>query len=186
MTQEQRHQEAAELYQLALEKRRSAETELRYAQALQRSNQTTKAIEVMESARSTYPNNLQITFALALAYQQADRQEEARSTYELVLEDQPDNVIALNNLAWLYQQAGDPRALEIAKRAYELRPDSGAVADTYGWILFNAGQEKESVAILEKAHQAQPESNEIALHLAEAYKAVGEQEKAKEILEQFK
>ncbi|AKV98546.1 hypothetical protein ACP86_21835 [Marinobacter sp. CP1] len=186
MTQEQRHQEAAELYQLALEKRRSAETELRYAQALQRSNQTTKAIEVMESARSTYPNNLQITFALALAYQQADRQEEARSTYELVLEDQPDNVIALNNLAWLYQQAGDPRALEIAKRAYELRPDSGAVADTYGWILFNAGQEKESVAILEKAHQAQPESNEIALHLAEAYKAVGEQEKAKEILEKFK
>ena len=185
MSREQRHQEAAELYQLALEKNSTPENELRYAQALQRAGQSTKAVEVIESAQNTYPNNRQLTFALALAYQQAERHEEAISSYEALIGDQPNNVVALNNLAWLYQQAGDARALEIAKRAYELRPDSGAVADTFGWILFNAGQKQESVAILEKAHQADPDSNEIALHLAEAYKAAGQQEKAKEILEKF-
>lgn len=185
MTGEERYQEAAELYQLALEKQESVDIELRYARALQSADQTIKAIEALESAQTRYPDNTQVTFVLALAYQQAERTAEAREAYETILQSQPNNVIALNNLAWLYQQEDDPRALEVAKQAYDLRSDSGAVADTYGWILFKAGQHEESVPILEKAHAAAPESDEIGLHLAEAYKAVGEQDKAKAILEKF-
>jgi len=185
MAGDHRYQEAAELYQLALEKQDSANLALRYARALRSAGQATKAIEAMESAQSRYPDNRQITFALALAYQEADRQNEAKEAYEKIIEAQPNNVIAINNLAWLYQQDEDPRAIEVAKRAYELRSDSGAVADTFGWILFKEGQHNESVPILEKAHAADPESAEIGLHLADAYKAVGEQAKAKAILEKF-
>ncbi|PHQ26338.1 hypothetical protein CLH62_01685 [Marinobacter guineae] len=183
MSGDQRYQEAAELYQLALEKQDNAAIQLRYAQALQRAGQSTKALEAMESAQSRYPDNRQITFALAIAYQEADRLGEAKEAYQTVIQTQPNNVIALNNLAWLYQQEEDPRALEVARKAFELKSDSAAVADTFGWILFKAGQHDESVPILEKAHAANPESTEIGLHLAEAYKAVGEQEKAKAILE---
>jgi putative PEP-CTERM system TPR-repeat lipoprotein len=185
MSADQRHREAAELYQLALEKQQNAATELRYAQELQKAGQTTKAIEAMETAQSQYPDNHQITFALALAYQQAGLSGEAAKAYETVIQSQPTNVIALNNLAWLYQQQENPRALEVAKQAYELGNKSAAVADTFGWIMFKQGQHEESIPILEKAHAANPESSEIGLHLAEAYKAIGEQDKAKAILEKF-
>lgn len=185
MSRERKHKEAAELYQLALQKQRTPETEVRYAQALQRSAQPAKAIAALEAAKAAFPDQIQITFALALAYQEADKLDEAITNYEELLETQPDNVIVLNNLAWLYQQTEDPRALEIAARAYELSPGSAAIADTYGWILFTTGRQADSLPILEKAHELEPGSEEIALHLAEAYKAAGEQGKAKAILEKI-
>ncbi|MEX0604315.1 MAG: tetratricopeptide repeat protein [Marinobacter sp.] len=185
MARESKYKEAAELYQLALQKQRTPETEVRYAQALQRSEQPTKAIQALEEAKVAFPGQTQITVMLALAHQEAGKFEKAISGYEELLEVQPENVVILNNLAWLYQQSEDPRALDIAERAFELSPESAAVADTYGWILFTTGQQAESLPILEKAHSLEPESEEIALHLAEAYKAAGEQDKAKAILEKI-
>lgn len=185
MSREGKYKEAAELYQLALQKQRTPETEVRYAQELQRSEQSAKAIEVLEAAKTAFPDQTQITFVLALAYQEADKIKEAKASYEELLKTQPENVIVLNNLAWLYQQSEDPRALDIAERAFELSPESAAVADTYGWILFTTGRQADSLPILEKAHELEPESEEIALHLAEAYKAAGEQGKAKAILEKI-
>ena len=97
----------------------------------------------------------------------------------------PNNVVALNNLAWIYHENGDDRAIELARRAYELSRDNGAVADTYGWILFKAGETKKSLPILEKALELKPDSQEIAMHLAEVYRASGRDSDAKRILEKF-
>ncbi len=185
MSREAKHKEAAELYELALQKQRTPDTEVRYAQALQRSEQPTKALETLEAAKSAFPGQAQITLMLALAYQETEQTDEAKANYEELLQTQPENVIALNNLAWLYQQAEDPRALAIAERAYELSPGASAVADTYGWILFTTGRQADSLPILQKAHELEPTSKEIALHLAEAYKAAGEQDKAKAVLEKI-
>ncbi|MBN14872.1 MAG: hypothetical protein CMJ15_06570, partial [Pelagibacterium sp.] len=68
---------------------------------------------------------------------------------------------------------------------YELSPGNAAVADTYGWIMLKAGNHEASVPILEKAHELQPESEEIALHLAEAYRSVGKNSAARKVLEKF-
>lgn len=92
--------------------------------------------------------------------------------YEKSLSLTPDNAVVLNNLAWLYQETADPKALETAKKAYELAPNSPAIMDTYGWILANNGEKKQAIAILEKAlalanEQVKPE---IEQHLATAKK----------------
>lgn len=88
----------------------------------------------------------------------------------------PDWVVNLNNLAWAYQQVNNPAALPTAKQAYELSPDSASIADTYGWILFGAGEIEESVAVLGKAAQLAPASAEIQQHLAQAQAALAEQQ----------
>ncbi|MDX1634503.1 MAG: tetratricopeptide repeat protein [Marinobacter sp.] len=185
MTREGRHKEAAEIYQLALEKEPSVATELRYAQALQRAGQPSKAIESLEAAQERYPGQPQVNLALALAHQEAGQADQAIQAYEALLEAEPNNVVALNNLAWMYQQANDDRAMPMAEKAYQLSPNSAAVADTYGWILFNAGKQQESLPVLEKAHGLEPNSEEIALHLVEAYKATGQDDKAKAVLEKM-
>ena len=55
--------------------------------------------------------------------------------YEAVVEQQPDNAIALNNLAWALGQLGDARAIGYAERALKVAPDSASVLDTAGTLL---------------------------------------------------
>jgi predicted Zn-dependent protease len=119
---------------------------------------------------------------LAIMEQQSGQAEAAAQTYSRLIELSPNNVVALNNLAWIYHEQNDDRAAELAGRAYELSPNNAAVADTYGWILFKAGKTEESLPILEKAHELQPDSQEIAMHLVEAYQAAGRDNEAKRIL----
>jgi cellulose synthase operon protein C len=179
------HKEAAELYQLGLELEQSAELEVAHARALIQSGQRTQAVEALESARQEFPRNPQILMNLAMLHQENDAPEKAIPPYEELLEVTPRNVVALNNLAWIYHQKGDDRAMELARQAYELNPDSAAIADTYGWILLQGGQPEESLPVLERAHELQPDSEEIAMHLAEAYRANGRDADAKRVLEKF-
>ncbi|WP_303286328.1 tetratricopeptide repeat protein [Marinobacter sp. SS8-8] len=182
---QEKYQEAAELYQLALEREQTAELELAYARSLARSGQSTKAIKSLENARQAFPRNPQVLMSLAVLYQENEAPDKAIPPYEELLEVTPQNVVALNNLAWIYHQQGDNRAMELARKAFELNSDNAAIADTYGWILFEAGQTEESLPVLEKAHELQPDSEEIAMHLVEAYRANGRDADAKRVLEKY-
>ncbi len=176
---------AAELYELALNKATSPDIYLRLAETLQKQEQRQKAIETLENGKGKYPKSSQLMLALALSYQNIDDMPKAIDAYKAVLNINPKNSTALNNLAWIYHESGDGQALELAQRAYDINPESAAIADTYGWILYKKGDHKESIPVLEKAHQLAPDSNEIAMHLADAYKAAGEEGKAKEVLKKL-
>ena len=186
LQQQGKHKQAADLYQLALEKQRTAELEVSYAQALTQDNQNAKALESLGAARERFPKSETLLTNLAILQQQSGDAESAAQTYSKLLEVAPNNVIALNNLAWIYHEQNDTRAIELAEKAYALSPESAAVVDTYGWILFKADKIDESLPILEKAHELQPDSQEIAMHLVEAYKSAGKSEDAKRVLEKLK
>ncbi len=87
---------------------------------------------------------------------------------ERIRENTPDNVTNLNNLAWAYQQVGDARAASVAAKAYQLAPDTAAVADTYGWILYQNGEREQAIELLERAVELDSSNAEIAAHLNEA------------------
>ncbi|MFE8071682.1 tetratricopeptide repeat protein [Marinobacteraceae bacterium S3BR75-40.1] len=179
------YSQAVELYQMARDKSDSPEATLKLSNALQKSGQEKKAIELLESAGKNFDSSPQVHLALAMAYQQNSEPKKAIPVYERLLELTPRNVVALNNLAWIYQEQDDPKAMDLAQKAYELSPKSAAVADTYGWILYQAGKVEDSVPVLENAHKLAPQAKEIALHLAEAYKANGQNDKAKEVLQKI-
>ena len=179
------HQQAAELYQLAISKGAGADSKLSLARSMERSGRVDDAVNVLETAIEQHPNHQGLLVTTAMLHQQNSNQGEAAKAYERVLDAYPQNPLALNNLAWIYFEQGDNRAGELSQRAYDLSPDSAAIADTHGWILFKSGNTQESLPILEKAHELAPDSQEIALHLAEAYRAVGRNTEAKRILEQL-
>jgi tetratricopeptide (TPR) repeat protein len=87
--------------------------------------------------------------------------------YEAVLEKLPNNVMALNNLGWIYFEKNDDRALPLLKKAVELAPNNAAVLDSYGWVLAKTGNKTEGLKYLEKAHELAPEEAEIKAHLEE-------------------
>ena len=90
----------------------------------------------------------------------------ARQGYETVIRLMPDNVIALNNLAWLLWQKKDSAALAMVERAYRIAPDHPAVLDTYGVILSESGKTDEGIRLMRKALAAAPNSHDLQLNLA--------------------
>lgn len=107
----------------------------------------------------------------------------AQAIYEFVHERAPSNVIALNNLAWIYAKKRDGRAPEFARQAYRLAP-SPQTADTLGWALMSDGDAKGALSYLKRAGAALPEDASIQYHLAVALKATGERDQARALLEQ--
>src|SRR5690606_6341830 len=111
------------------------------------------------------PNSANARFMQGVGKQQAGDYKGATAAYEAALERNPKDARALNNLAWLYFELGDKRALPTAEKAYALQPESAAVLDTYGWIQVKSGRKQDGLKLLQKAYELAPESTEIKQHL---------------------
>lgn len=111
------------------------------------------------------PNSAAASLYQAINYQQTMQKTKAISAYEKVLKVLPNNVLALNNLGWIYFEKEDKRSLPMLKKAAELAPENAAVLDSYGWVLAKSGQKQEGLKFLEKAHKLAPDHVEIKSHL---------------------
>jgi Tfp pilus assembly protein PilF len=93
--------------------------------------------------------------------------------------------VILNNLAWLYFEQGDARAVEHARRAYELAPARAEIADTYGWLLVQGGRNDEGIKVLEPVVRAPRSPPAARVHLAVALANQGDNARAQELLAQI-
>ncbi len=116
----------------------------------------------------------------------ADKQNKAAiEQYQAALQQNSKNILALNNLAWLYQQEKDPRALEYAEKANQLTPDNPVILDTLGWILVEQGNTTRGLPLLQKANSLAPKAAEIQYHLVLGLVKSGDKAKARKELEQL-
>lgn len=129
------------------------------------------------------PDDATIRSMLAESLQADGKNAEAIREYERVVASAPKNVFALNNLAVLYQQVGDKRATETAKRAYELVPGAPAIADTYGWILLQSGDTAEGLKLIRQAADNLKNVPEIQYHLGVALARTGDAAGSRKALE---
>ncbi len=63
--------------------------------------------------------------------------------FEKVLAEQPDNLLAMNNLAWLLKDSDNKRALKLAEAAYQRQPQSREIKDTLAQVLKARGGEED-------------------------------------------
>jgi Tfp pilus assembly protein PilF len=114
------------------------------------------------------------------------KRKEAVGKHEKALKLSPDYAPSLNNLAYLYAEGFGPldKAHEMAKRAREIAPKDGSVADTLGWLLFKKDKYEEALRYFEEALRYLPEEPTIHYHVGLAYLKVGNTDKSKSQLEQ--
>ncbi|MEQ1600220.1 MAG: PEP-CTERM system TPR-repeat protein PrsT [Methylophilaceae bacterium] len=116
----------------------------------------------------------------------ADKQNQAAiDQYLIILRQDPKNIPALNNLAWIYQQVKNPQALEYAEKANQLLPNNAGILDTLGWILIEQGNTTRGLPLLQKAITLAPESLEIRYHLAVGLANSGNKAEARKVLEKL-
>ncbi|MEM6710727.1 MAG: tetratricopeptide repeat protein [Pseudomonadota bacterium] len=110
-----------------------------------------------------------------IAYERTDRWPLAEADFLKALElfeDQPD---VLNYLAYTWVDRGEhlERSVSMLERAAEMRPDSGYIVDSLGWVYFRLGRFEEAVEQLELAVTLDPTQAVIHDHLGDAYWMVG-------------
>lgn len=132
-----------------------------------------------------HPNDVQALMYSAEQNLASKQYQPAATQLEYVLKLAPDNALALNNLAWTYQQLNNPKALETAEKAYSIAGNNPAVQDTLGSILIDKGDSKRAVELLQKAVGTMPENGDMQLHLAQAQVKSGDKASARKTLEKL-
>jgi putative PEP-CTERM system TPR-repeat lipoprotein len=176
--------EAIAAYKKAMELQPTSTLAVRYYVALDAAGKATDATALAASWSKQHPDDPAVPLFLAERSQARKNFPAAKSQYQHVLEIDPDNAVALNNLAWLLAEEKDPKALEFAERAHRVAPFNPNVLDTLGWTLARSGQAKRGVDLLRIATRLAPTQPEIRLHLAKALVDSGDKAGArKEIAE---
>ncbi len=96
-----------------------------------------------------------------------------------------DDVNALNALGYTLADRTDryQEALELISRAIAAQPNSAAIIDSYGWVLYRLGRKEEALVELRRAFTKQKDA-EIAAHLAEVLWALGQKDEARRFFEE--
>lgn len=150
-----------------------------------------RSAEVLENALAYEKHEspawllVQAYITRAMAYDRLREQLKSISAYRDVLRIDPENALALNNLAYLYAERGESldEAMEYAAKAVDAEPDNPVFLDTLGWLYYKTGNYQKAREIIEKALAGKPDEPEIYEHLAEIYSALGDEVKAKEYME---
>jgi putative PEP-CTERM system TPR-repeat lipoprotein len=143
-----------------------------------------QALDLLHSANRRFPRDLTLRAALAELALSQGRWETAQEQYEYIVQHSAQDATALNNLAGVYAQLGDPRALQVARRAVRAEPKSAAARDTLGWILVRARSYAEALTHLRNAAALAPTDSEIRYHLAVVLERLGKSAEARRELEQ--
>ena len=165
---------------------RSAETELRASaqlmpqsplphfalgDLLSRTGRLDTAISEYEAAAKLDPKSGAPYVLVAMVQQKRGRPDLAEHAYRTAISIQPDQVVALNNLAWI--DLRNPQkldeALSFAQKSVRSAPNAGPYLDTLGWVYHVRGDNAQAISNLKKATVASPQDPEIHYHLAVAY-----------------
>ncbi|EHR71952.1 putative PEP-CTERM system TPR-repeat lipoprotein [Burkholderiales bacterium JOSHI_001] len=110
----------------------------------------------------------------------------AEKHLQTVLQLQPNNAVALNNLAYVAGQLKRPNAVELAEKALRLAPDQPPFLDTLAMLLLDQKEFDKALKTQTRAVELQPDSGFLRLNLAKILAASGDKPRAKAELEKIK
>jgi len=149
----------------------------RLVAALRRAGRLEDALSTARAFANANPRSTTGQLLVADVLMQSENWTRAIDSYEAIRRQQGDkDAVMLNNLAWARYRTGDTaQALTLAAKVHGMMPQSGAAADTYGWILFKTGRDRnQGLALLRRAVAASPTNPGVRWHLAQALAAQGD------------
>ena len=158
---------------------------IRLGEAKRMAGDFSGAVAAFTKSRELSPKDPVPLLQLALLYENNGRLDESRKAYEEVLKMQPDNAVALNNVAYSKAEQGVDldQALILAERARNKRPDDPDVIDTVGLIFVKKNLTDDGLRLLRELVARVPSNPLYHLHLAMALYQKGDKTEAKKELE---
>jgi tetratricopeptide (TPR) repeat protein len=145
-----------------------------------------EAIKVVRTGMQLQPDMMALHMILAGALERKGDYEAAISEYEFMLDKEPGNLIAANNLAsLLLDYRTDKASLKKAQSlaAFLRKSQIPQFKDTLGWVSYRQGDYGTAVSLFEEAAAALPDQATVRYHLGMGYLSISQPGKASE---QFK
>jgi tetratricopeptide (TPR) repeat protein len=143
------------------------------------------AIPVLSQALAEDPDRRDVRYTRALAYEQMGDIANAENDLRQILDANPDDADALNALGYTLADRTNryEEAYVLIEKALSQKPESPAILDSMGWVLFKLGRLEEALPYFERAWEI-VQDHEIAAHYGEVLWSLGRTIEAHQIWEQ--
>src|SRR5208337_232844 len=140
----------------------------------------------LEDALRRLSSSVQVRLSLATLRNMQRRYNQSESIYREVLGGSPNNLEALNNLAWLlaFQAGNEHEALELIDRAIDIAGSNATLFDTRAVVYLQLGKTDLALQDLRSALAINPEKSVLYFHLGRALEMAGNAVEAREALRQ--
>jgi tetratricopeptide (TPR) repeat protein len=139
-----------------------------------------RSIDVLNAGLAQYPDVFDLRMARVFAYERAGKVDASIKDMRQLLADRPGDPVVQNALG--YTLADHDRQLDEAQSlltaALAQMPDSSAVLDSMGWLLYRQKNYEQAIAYLQRARDLGDEA-EIEVHLGDAQWASGDKAAAR-------
>jgi tetratricopeptide (TPR) repeat protein len=139
-----------------------------------------QALSNYEAILQATPRSAAALVKIGIANEMKGRRNEAEQAYRKAIAIEPNDALALNNLAWIDIQRNVrlDEALSFAKRAIRAAPKIGQFLDTLGWAYHVRGDQTKAMETLKEATAVSPGDPEVHYHLGVALDAAGRKSEA--------
>lgn len=179
-----RTEQAVEVLEKAIqaEESRSPDMYVMLAALYQLQEQADLGKSTFNRALSTFPNNNELLYEYGLFLDTVGSIDEAMSVMQELIKRQPEHGEALNYVgySWADKSIHLDKALLYIQRAVSLKPDSGYMLDSLGWVYYRMGRIDEARQALEEAIRNRDDDPTIYDHLGDVYLELGRKKDAVE------
>jgi tetratricopeptide (TPR) repeat protein len=142
-----------------------------------------EALPAYDKAAEFRPDAENVALGRAELLLRMGQLDDAVAAYRAAVRRWPDSAMSLNALGYtLADRTEEYREAEkLIRKALELEPESAAIIDSFGWVLFKRGQYEEALEQLEIAYERFPDP-EVAAHVVEVLAALERRDEALELL----
>ncbi len=153
-----------------------------YGISLQQQEKYQQAVKPLERALQLDPQNLNAITSLPVVYENLKMTDKSDSLYREAIKRFPENDLLLNNFAYSLSERDTllEEALQMVKKALQLKPDNGAYLDTIGWIYYKLGRLQEAEKYILQALDKRENSPVLYEHLGDVYFKMNKPDLAKD------
>ena len=125
--------------------------------------------------------NWRVYYYSGISHERLKQWDTAEKQFRRALELSPDEPMVLNYLGYslIEKKLNLTEAMDMVKKAVELRPNDGYIIDSLGWAYYQIGDYEQAVNHIERAVELLPADPIIAEHLGDVYWRVGRKLEAK-------
>lgn len=174
---------AINAYRTGLQRGASTELTIKLHVALVSSGKRAEADRLAVDWQKVNPKDAAFIYYMGDFALQRKETSEAEAYYRQVIELQPRNALAYNNIAWLMATSGKPGAVAMAEKANALLPERAPLLDTLATALAADNQVTKAVDVQRRAMARNPDDPNLRLNLAKHLLKAGEKDQARFELE---
>ncbi|MDO9072975.1 MAG: PEP-CTERM system TPR-repeat protein PrsT [Rubrivivax sp.] len=170
-------------YRASLQRAKSSETTAKLHTVLLAGGKAADAERLAAEWLKAQPKDAAFNYYLGDLALAQNKLDEAEARYRAVLDVQPANALAMNNVAWLLAKQGKPGAVALAEKANELLPNRAPIVDTLASALEAENQLPKAIEAQKRAAALEPKDPGMNLRLAKLYIKAGEKALARNELD---